>query len=119
MTVVGANHQTIFARVAQYVRQIIGVLASHPHIIDSQRVRRKRPALAPVTVGEIVQHIRYLLRADLNEAPADLRKLFRNLFFEQCMKRADDGELELGKSSVLGEEVMMKEAAVRRMDANG
>src|ERR671923_2225836 len=118
VTVVRADHQTVLASVAQYVRQIVGVLAGHPHVIDGQRVRRKRPALAPVTVGQIVQHIGYPLRADLNKAPTDLRKLFGNLLFEQCMKRADDRELELGKSRVLGEKVMMKEAAVGRMDAD-
>src|SRR5262245_13420505 len=118
VTVIGADHQTILTRVAQDIGQIIGVLAGHPHVVCRERVRWKRPALTPVTVGQIVQNIGYPLGADLNEAPTDLREFFRDLLFEQRMKSADDGELELGKSRVLGEEVMMEKAAVRRMDAD-
>jgi hypothetical protein len=118
MTVVGADHQAILTRVGQDVGQIVRVLAGHPHVVGGERVRRKRPALAPVTVGQIVQHVGHPLGADLNEALTDLRKLFRDLLFEQRMKRADDGELEFGKSRVLGEEIMVEKAAVRRMDAD-
>jgi hypothetical protein len=118
VTVVGPDHQTILARVAQNVGQIIRVLAGHPHVIGGERIDRKCSALTPVTVGEIVQNIGHPLRVDLDEAPADLRELFRQLFFDQRMTRADDGQLELGKTRVVGEEVVMEETAVGRMDAD-
>ena len=118
VTVVGADNQTILTRVAQDVGQIIGVLAGNPHIVRGEGVRRKRPALTPVAVSQIVQNIRHPLRADLNDAPTDLRELFRKLLLEKRMKRADDGQLELGKTRVLGEEVVMEKAAVGGMDAD-
>ena len=119
VTVVGPDHQTILARVAQNVGQIIRVLAGHPHVIGGERIDRKCSALTPVTVGEIVQNIGHPLRADLNEAPTDLWKLSWDFLFKERMKRANHSQLKLGKSRVLGEEVVMEEAAVRGMDADG
>ena len=94
------------------VGQIVRVLAGDPHVIGSERVHRKRRALAPEAVGQIVQNIRHPLCADLDEAPTDLRELSRHLLFKQRMTRADNSQLELGKSRVRVEEVMMEEAAV-------
>ena len=52
VTVVRADHQTTFTRVAQNVGQIVRVLAGDPHVIGSERVHRKRRALAPEAVGQ-------------------------------------------------------------------
>jgi hypothetical protein len=41
VAVVGADHQTILARVAQNVGQIVRVLAGHPDIIGGERIGRK------------------------------------------------------------------------------
>ena len=119
MAVVGADHQTVLTRVAQDVGKIVGVLAGHPHVVSGERIGRQRSALASVAVGQIVQNIRHPLGADFNKAPTDLRELFRDLFFDERMARADDRKLELGKSRVFREEVMMEEAAVGGMDADG
>ena len=106
VTVVRADHQTTLTRVAQNVGQIVRVLAGDPHVIGSERVHRKRRALAPEALGQIVQNIRHPLCADLDEAPTDLRELSRHLLFKQRMTRADNSQLELGKSRVRVEEVM-------------
>jgi hypothetical protein len=47
MAAVGADHQTILARGAQDVGQIVGVLARQPQVIDGQRIRRTRFYKAP------------------------------------------------------------------------
>src|SRR3990167_5648415 len=118
VTVVGPDHQAILTRVAQDVGQIIRVLAGNPHVVRGERVRRKRLALTPEAVGQIVQNIGHPLRADLNEAPTDVRELARDLLFEKRMKCADYSQLELGKRRVLVKEVVMQEAPVRGMDAD-
>src|SRR3970040_1921285 len=119
VTVVGADHQTVLARMAQDVRKVVRILAGYPHVICGERVRRKRPALASIAVGQVVQNIGHPLRADLDKAPTDFRELFWQLLFEQRMTRTDDSQLALGKSGVVGEEIMMEKAAVGRMDADG
>src|SRR5687768_5623731 len=51
VTVVGADHQTILARMAQDVRQIISVFARHPQVVCRERVGWKRPPLTPEAIG--------------------------------------------------------------------
>ena len=54
VTVVGADHQTIFARMVQDIRQIIGIFAGHPQVVGRERIGWKRPALPPVAIGQII-----------------------------------------------------------------
>ena len=103
VAVIGADHQAVFAGVAQDIGQIVGIFAGHPHVIGGERIARKRFPSTAVAVGQVVQNIRHPLGADLNEAPTDVGKLFRDFFFEKRMKCADHGELEFGKRRIVGE----------------
>src|SRR5688500_20329001 len=98
VAVVGADHKTVLAGVAQDVRKIVGVLAGDPHVVGRERIIGKSPSLAAVAVGEIVPNTRHPLRADPDKAPTDLRKLLWKLFLEQRMKRADDGQAQIGST---------------------
>src|SRR5919108_31866 len=68
--------------------------------------------------SQIMNRIRDPLRADFDDADAQLRKSLRNTFVDKRMERTDHGELELAKAGFIEKKLVRLDAAVCRVNAN-
>src|SRR6266849_9050707 len=119
MPVVGADHEVIVARVLEHVRKIVIGLARHVDtVLEQYFALIDRGPAALHTPGKIMNGVGHPLRAYLDKSKLGLRESVRNLVKDQRMKRPDDGEFEFGKTALVQEKVVHREASRGRVHAD-
>src|SRR5262247_3996536 len=99
MAVVGADHQAVFTRAADDVRNVVVYLAGDEDVVVFEDISRKNSAAGAVTDRRFAVDPRHPLRRGFDEAPAKLGKYLRQLAHDDVETGRDGGHAELRKAA--------------------